>query len=196
MTDTSPVAKLGATLPKGNGLTRAVPKLFEQRGTLVPFVGLMRVDETGLDHSDVQHLRGSIQRFELALGPLAADAKDLITRCSTAATSVDGQQQLFGHPTDLEDDEERRRLVGFLTEWGQEQDPQLDVAALTEQWNSWHGGYYDARLEQAPVRYLREFCFVKGVIAEDPVLAPTFSDTAPDEPAEGEDEPEPDDTAA
>lgn len=188
MTDnTSPVATLSAKLPKGNGLSRAVPTLFPQRGALVPFVGMMRVEEAGLDLNDVQHLKGSIQRFELAFGPAAADAKDLITICSTAATSVDGQGSLFD--VNSEDDEQRRSLVRDLLEWGAEQDPPLDLGGITDLWNTWHGGHYDARIDhpKTPVRYLREFAISKEAIAEDPVLAPAFSDNGDGEPTEPQD---------
>jgi hypothetical protein len=177
LTATSPVAKLNAGLPKGNGLSRAVPELHDSRGTLVPFVGLLRVEETGLDADDVMHLRASIQRFELAIGPIAADAKDLITRCSTAATSVTGQMVLLA-PDTSNDDEDRRGLLRDLEEWGHEQKPKLNLTKITDLWNSWHGGFYDARLEEAPVRYLREFCITKGVIADTIPLSPTAEATA------------------
>jgi hypothetical protein len=172
LTTTSPVAKLTVGLPKGNGLARAVPELHDSRGTLVPFVGLLRVEETGLDADDVQHLRASIQRFELALGPIAADAKDLITRCSTAATSITGQMVLLA-PDTSNDDEDRRGMLRDLEEWGHEQKPKMNIAKITDLWNSWHGGFYDARLEEAPVRYLREFCITKGVIADTIPLSVT-----------------------
>lgn len=181
MSSTTPIAKLTAALPKGNGLTRAVPKLFNSRGTLVPFVGLIRVEETGLDADDVEHLRGSIQRLELAFGHMAADAKDLITRCSTAATSIDGQGTLFA-PDTSHDDEVRRGLLRDLQEWGAEQDPAVDLVGITELWNSWHGGFYDARLEEAPLRYLREFCLVKGVLADEPLPSTDDEDEPADEP--------------
>ncbi len=177
MKNTTPSATLAARLPKGNGLTRATPDLFHRRGDLIPFIGLIRVDEAGLDAEDNEHIRTSIARLEIAGGHLAADVKDLLTACATAATTHAGQGTLF--PPEGNSDEERRELLGYIKEWGTEQDPVLDLPAITEQWNSWHGGFYDARLEEAPVRYLREFCFVKGVIAEE---------TPEDEPAEQEPE--------
>lgn len=186
MKNTSPSATLAARLPKGNGLTRAAANLFHRRGDLIPFVGLIRVDEAGLDAEDNEHIRTSIARLEIGTGHLAADIKDLITACSTVATTHPGQGTLF--PAHDNSDEERRELLGFLAEWGQEQDPPRDLPAITEMWNSWHGGFYDARLEEAPVSYLREFCFVKGVIAEDGVVTtvpgPEFSHAG--EPEQGE----------
>jgi hypothetical protein len=185
LTDTtSPVAKLAANLPKGNGLSRAVEKLHGRNGAMVPFVGLLRVDESGEDLNDVLKIRTSIQRLELAFGPSAADVKDLITRCSTEATSVPGQQTFSLGPTVDELDAQRAGLVRDLLEWGTEQTPALDVAGVTDRWNSWHGGHYDARLEEAPVPHLREFALVVGAIAEDqdPVLKPFFS-SSDDTPA-------------
>lgn len=184
MTTTSPVAKLTAGLPKSNGLTRAVPHLFHRRGDLVPFFGYIRIEEAGLDADDNQHLRASIQRLELATGgPLAADAKDFITRCSSAATSVNGQLTLM--PPSNNDDEARRELLGYLDEWAKEQTPPLDTAAVTDLWQSWHGGYYDARLEEAPVPHLREFCLVKGVLADDePDTSEAEGDADPDDGTE------------
>lgn len=190
MTDnTSPVATLIAKLPKGNGLTRAADKLYGQNGSMVYGVVALRVEESAIDLNDVEKIKASIQRLELAFGPSAADVKDLLTICSSKATSLDGQGTLFA-PDTSHDDEDRAGLIRDLLEWGTEQNPALDVAAITDLWNSWHGGHYDARLEQAPVRYLREFAIVKGAIAETIPLAPTFS-TGDDEPADdqGEDEP-------
>lgn len=194
MTDTtSPVAKLAAVLPKGNGLSRAVERLHGNNGVMVPVVGLIRIDESGEDLNEVLKIRASIQRLELAFGPAAADVKDLITRCSTEATSHgNGQTTLDFGPSTEELDAQRISLVRDLVEWGTEQTPPLDVAGVTDRWNSWHGGHYDARLEEAPVPHLREFALVVGAIAEDqdPVLAPFFSaaDTAAtddvDEPAD------------
>jgi len=189
---TSPVAKLVAALPKGNGLSRAVERLHPQRGAMVPFCGLIRVDESGEDLNDTLKIRVSIQRLELGFGPAAADIKDLITRCSTEATShSNGQVALDFGPSMEELDEQRSSLIRDLLEWGEEQEPALDVAGVTDAWNSWHGGHYDARLEEAPVPHLREFALVKGAIAEDqdPILAPFFSAaTTPDEPTLDEDD--------
>lgn len=182
MTDvTSPVAKLSAKLPKGNGFSRAVPDLYERRGDIVFFVGAMRIEETSLDLNDTEKVLGTIQRFELAQGPAVADVRDLLTICSTAATSHDGQQSLFVEHTQ-EDDEERRSLIRDLLEWGSEQTPALDVEGVTDLWNSWHGGNYDARLDspKTPVKYLREFAIYKEVIAEEP-LTPAFSDVDSDQ---------------
>lgn len=169
MTDhTSPVAKLAAGLPKGNGLTRAVPVLFEQRGALVPFIGLMRVEESGLDADDVQHLKGSIARFELCLNDLEHDAKGLLARATTAANEYGGQQQLFADPgSQAELEEQRDLLLTFLREWQAEQKPPLDDEAAAEKWNSWHGGFYDARPEAAAPVHLREFLMSIGALADD-----------------------------
>jgi hypothetical protein len=167
MTDvTSPVAKLSARLPKGNGFSRAVPELYHRRGDLVFFVGAMRIEETGLDRNDVEKVLASIERFELAAGPTVADVKDLLTIASTQATTVKGQMSLLN--VDHEHDEEiRAGLIRDLIEWGTEQQKPLDVTGLTDMWNSWHGGFYDARLEKAPVRHLREFAIQKGVLPDD-----------------------------
>lgn len=181
MTDvTAPIARLSAKLPKGNGFSRAVPQLYERRGDIVFFVGAMRIEETSLDLNDTEKVLASIQRFELAQGPAVADVRDLLTICSTAATSVDGQQSLFIADRKA-DEEERRGLIRDLLEWGTEQTPPLDVEGVTDRWRSWHGGNYDARLDspKTPVKYLREFAIYVEAIAEDP-LTPSFSDDATD----------------
>lgn len=184
MTDvTSPIAKLSARLPKGNGFSRAVPDLYERRGDIVWFCGAMRIEETSIDANDVEKVLASIQRFEIAEGPAVADLKDLVTICSQAATSVKGQQSLFVEDRKA-DASERAGLVRDLLEWGQEQEPPLDVQGVTDRWNSFHGGHYDARIDspKTPVRYLREFALVVGAIAEDP-FTPSKDATA-EEPAE------------
>lgn len=179
MTDyTSPVAKLAAGLPKGNGLARAVPVLFEQRGTLVPFVGLMRVEETGLDADDVQHLKGSIARFELCLGALEHDGKGLLARATTAANEYAGQQTLFAEPGSEEQEQEKRdELLGYLREWQAEQTPPLTDDEAADRWNSFHGGFYDARPEAAKAIHLREFLMSIGALADSPTVdGPALAD--------------------
>jgi hypothetical protein len=161
---TSPVAKLAAALPKGNGLSRAVPMLFDQRGALVPFVGLLRVEESGLDADDVQHLRASIARFELCLGALERDGRELLGRCSEAATSREGQQALFADDADFES--QRAEAIGYLREWASEHKPPLDDDALEERWQSFHGGHYDARLKHGAPAHLREFAISIGALAD------------------------------
>lgn len=166
MTDnTSPVAKLLATLPKGNGFARAVPQLFEQRGALVPFVGLMRIEESGLDADDREHVKGSISRFELCLGPLERDGRDLLTRASTDATSRGGQQALFADDADFE--ARRTEVIGYLREWQAEQTPALTDEQLEDRWQSFHGGHYDSRLEHGAPAHLREFAMTIGALADD-----------------------------
>ncbi len=169
MTDnTSPVATLTARLPKGNGLTRAVPTLFEQRGALVPFIGFMRVEECGLDADDVQHLKGSIARFELCMGELDHDAKSLLARATTAANTYGGQQVLFAEPGEQEElQAQRDLLLKFLREWQAEQKPAVSDTQAADRWNSWHGGHYDARPEAAAPLHLREFLLSIGALAED-----------------------------
>lgn len=164
MTDTSPVAKLAGKLPKGNGLARAVPQLFEQRGALIPFVGLMHIDETGLDADDVQHLKGSIARFELCLGELERDGKDLIGRCSEAATSREGQQALFADDADFE--AQRTHLLELIEEWQNEQDPPVTSEVVEAKWQSFHGGKYDARLDHGAPAHIREFAIYLGALAD------------------------------
>lgn len=185
---TAPIARLSAKLPKGNGFARAVPDLYDRRGDIVFFVGAMRIEETSLDLNDTEKVLASIQRFELAQGPAVADVRDLLTICSTAATSVDGQQSLFVADRKA-DEEERRNLVRDLLEWGQEQTPPLDVQGVTDRWNSFHGGNYDARIDhpKTPVKYLREFAIISGAIAEDP-LTPSFTDGSSDAGGTADDE--------
>jgi hypothetical protein len=193
--NTSPVAKLAAALPKGNGLARAVPLLFEQRGALVPFVGLMRVEESGLDADDVQHLKGSIARFELCLGALERDGRDLLGRCSQAATSREGQQALFADDADFE--AQRTEAIGYLREWAAEQNPPLDDDTLEERWQSFHGGHYDARLEHGAPAHLREFAISIGALADSTAGGDLVTDAdaeddgfgEDDEPAEHDDDP-------
>lgn len=170
MTDnTSPVASLRAKLPKGNGLTRAVPALFEQRGALVPFVGLMKVEETGLDADDVQHLAGSIARFELCMGDLERDGRDLLARAAYAANAYPGQGTLFAEPgTAAALAEDRDRHIGYLREWQKEQDPPLSDADAGERWTNFSGGLYGA-LDQAHPAHLREFLLSIGALPDEPI---------------------------
>lgn len=190
MTDnTSPIATLHAKLPKGNGLTRAVPALFEQRGALVPFIGLMKVEETGLDASDVQHLKGSIARFELCIGDLDRDGKDLLARAAYAANAYPGQGALFAEPgTAAALAEDRERHIGYLREWQKEQDPPVSDADAADQWANFSGGEYGA-LDKAHPAHLREFLLSVGALKDEPVGSgadePPFSDvdeTGDDDP--------------
>jgi hypothetical protein len=164
MTDTSPVAKLVAGLPKGNGLARAVPRLFEQRGALIPAIMLLRVREAGLDDDDVEHMRFTIERAELCLGELERDGKELLGRASEAATSREGQQALFADDADFE--AQRAELLGYLEDWQNEQDPPVTSEALEAKWQSFHGGNYDHRLDHGAPAHLREFAISIGALAD------------------------------
>lgn len=184
---TSPVASLNKGLPKGNGLTRAVPTLFNQRGALVPFVGLMKVKETGLDDDDVQHLKGTIARFELCMGDLERDGKDLLARAAYAANTYPGQGALFAEPgTVAALAEDRDRHIGYLREWQKEQDPPVSDADAAKRWTDFSGGFYNA-LDQAHPAHLREFLFSIGALTDDEP-AKTGADDGNTDP-DDEDEP-------
>jgi hypothetical protein len=196
MTDTSPVAKLVAGLPKGNGLARAVPRLFEQRGALIPAIMLLKVSEAGLDADDVEHMRYTIERAELCLGELERDGKQLLARASEQATSREGQQALFADTADFE--AMRTEVLGYLREWAEEKWPDADDAQraelLAEAWASWHGGHYDARPENGAPAHLREFAISCGALADsDPenVTAPLEDDEPADDPADDGSDDEP-----
>lgn len=185
MTDTSPVASLTKSLPKGNGLTRAVPTLFDQRGALVPFIGLMKVEECGLDADDVQHLKGTIARFELCMGDLDRDGKDLLARAAYAANAYPGQGALFAEPgTAAALAEDRDRYIGYYREWQKEQTPPVSDADAAQQWHDFSGGQYGP-LDKTNPAYLLEFLLSIGALPDE---------TKPD--SEPEPDPEPDDNAA
>lgn len=202
MTDTSPVAKLVAGLPKGNGLSRAVPALFEQRGALIPAILLLKVSEAGLDADDVEHMRYTIERAELCLGELERDGKQLLARAAEKATSREGQQALFADTADFE--AMRKEVLGYLEEWAAEEWPDATDEQrreqLAEKWVSWHGGHYDARPENGAPAHLHEFAIAVGALADsDPenVTASLTTDPAPDDDGfgAGDDEPQRDDDA-
>lgn len=192
MTNTSPVAKLTAGLPKGHGLARAVPTLFEQRGALVPFIGLMKVEECGLDADDVQHLRGSIARFEMCMGDLERDGKDLLARAAYAANAYPGQMTLMAAPgTVAALAEDRDRHIGYLREWQKEQDPPVSDADAAKQWADFSGGFYNA-LDQAHPAHLREFLLNIGALKDELVNGdddPVGDGAEPDDEADADAEP-------
>lgn len=189
--NTSPSATLSAKLPRGNGLTRAVESLHSQRGTLVPFIGYLRVDETGEDLNDALKIKTSIQRLELCVGDIERDAKDLIARASYAANAYPGQMTLMAAPgTAAALAEDRDRYIGYLREWQKEQDPPISDADAAQQWNDFGGGNYGT-LDQAAPAYLREFLLSVGALPDDPAkpdVEPPFSD----DDADDDDDDEPD----
>lgn len=183
--NTSPTATISAKLPRGNGLTRAVEVLHDQRGVLVPFIGYIRVDESGEDLNDVLKIKTSIQRLELCVGELERDAKDLIARASHAANSYPGQMTLMAEPgTAAAKAEERDRYIGYLREWQKEQDPPLSDADAAVRWNDFGGGNYGPLTKAAPA-YLLEFLLDIGALPDKPDDLPPLADDDPDDDTAG-----------
>jgi hypothetical protein len=168
MTDsTSPVARLAASLPKGNGLTRAAGDLYSRKGALVPFIGYVRVEEVAEDLNDVRKVLLTIQRLELCTGELERDAKSLVARASFQANNHPGQMTLMVEPrTAAAIAEDRDRYIRFLREWQKEQDPQVSDADAAQLWHSFSGGHYGA-LDQAAPAYLREFLLERGILPDE-----------------------------
>lgn len=168
MTDnTSPVARLAASLPKGNGLTRAAGDLFARKGALVPIVGYIRVEEVAEDLNDVRKVLTTIQRLELCTGELERDAKSLVARASFQANNHPGQMALMAEPgTAAARAEDRDRYIRFLREWQTEQDPPMSDADAATLWHNFSGGHYGA-LDQAAPEFIREFLLEHGALPDE-----------------------------
>lgn len=189
MTDnTSPVATLAASLPKGNGLTRAAGELHKRKGALVPFIGYLRVEEVGEDLNDVLKVKTTIQRLELCTGELERDAKSLVARASFQANSHPGQLALMAEPgTIAAKAEERDRYVGYLREWQTEQDPPMSDADAGQLWHNFSGGHYGP-LDQAAPEFVREFLLEHGALPDEggKPKADAAGTSDPDEDLDGE----------